>query len=804
MIRNYFKIAWRNLVSNKELFFINIAGLAIGIASFLILILFVIDELSYDRYNEKASQIARIVAKGKMGDAIVSRAHTQAPIASVLLREFPEVINATRIKKLESPKITLKNKTFRDSRVALVDPSFFEMFTLNFIKGEAKTALSQPNTMVITQEEAIKYFGNQDPLNQVVYYGEGGEQFRVTGVVEKIPANSHFHFDLFITSVGVDYARNDNWTSSDYHSYVLLAEGSDLEGFEAKLPPIVEKYMGAQIEREIGISFVEFIKKGNEFGLFVEPLTDIHLYSDVASETQIQPGGDIKKVYIFGLVALFMLVVACINFMNLSTATASKRALEVGIRKVLGSKKEQLVTQFLTESFITTLIATVFAFLIVIVMLPLFSDLSGKVLPISYIFSAKVLLGVLLLVLLISFLAGSYPAFYISSFKPILALKSKFLGTGKGKGIRSSLVVLQFVISSGLILMTFVVGRQMSFIQNKDVGYDRDQLLVLRDTYILGNNQTAFKNQVLKDSRVKSASVASYVPVGKTNESGSGVFIDQKYQGVVSVYKVDEQYIPTMGMQLVKGRNFSKEFGADSLNIIINETAVKSLGFGENALGKIISRETPHGMEDLRVIGIVKDFNFRTLHQKIDPLMMVYNAYGGLIIRAKISDMSGLIESLSSKWKGFSVNEPFSYTVLDDSFNQAYATERRMGTILKIFALLTIFIACLGLFGLVTFTAEQRFKEIGIRKTLGSTITQIVALLAKDFVQLVFISFLISFPIGFYLMNQWLQDFAYRINIPWWVFVLTAFITVVIAFVTISYRSIKAASVNPIESLRAE
>lgn len=804
MIQSYFKIAWRNLTSNKELFLINIAGLAIGIASFLILILFVMDEISYDRYNEKVDRIARVVTKGKMGETFMNHAHTAAPIASVLVREFPEVLAATRLRKVESPKIDFKNKTFRDSKVAMVDPNFFEIFTLPFIDGDEKTALKEPNTIVITQEEAVKYFGDENPLNKVLLYGESGQQFRVTGVIEKVPDNSHFHFDLFITSAGVGYARDDNWTSSDYHTYILLSDKSTFKDFEAKLPPIVEKYMGAQIEREIGIPFTEFIEKGNEFGLFVQPLADIHLYSDIASETEIEPGGDVKKVYIFGLVAIFMLIVACINFMNLSTATASKRAREVGIRKVLGSKKEQLVAQFLTESLLTTIVATVLGFLIVIVMLPLFSDLSGKELPISYIFSHKVLAGILFLILFISLLAGSYPAFYISSFKPILALKSKFMGSGKGNGIRSGLVVLQFVISSGLILMTFVVGRQMKFIENKDVGYDKEQILVLRDTRFLGNNQVAFKNQISNDPRVQSISNASYVPVGTTSESGSGIFVDQKFNRVISVYNVDEQYIPTMGMELKKGRNFSKEFGADSLNIVINETAASTFGFGDNAVGKILSRETPFGMENLRVIGVVKDFNFRTLHQKIDPLMMVYNPFGGLIVRAKVSDMSGLIESISTKWKNFKVAEPFSYTILDDSFNQAYLKERRMGLILQIFAILTIFVACLGLFGLVTFSAEQRFKEIGIRKTLGSTVTQIVSLLAKDFVKLVFISFLVSFPIGFYLMDQWLQDFAYRIDIPWWVFMLTALITVVIAFFTISYRSIRAANANPIESLRAE
>ncbi|PTX63158.1 putative ABC transport system permease protein [Kordia periserrulae] len=803
MIGNYLKIAWRNLRSNKEVFLINILGLAIGIASFLILMLYVVDELSYDKHHENADNIVRIVTRGKIGDNIMNQAHTQGPIADVLQREFPEVKNTARLRKLTATKIVYGNNTFRDGKVAMIDPSFLQIFTIPFVKGNAATALNEPNSIVIDEEQAKKYFGNQNPLNKIVKYGESGQSFKVTGVFEKIPTNSHFHFDHFITTTGVEYASNDNWTSSDFHTYVLLSDDVSAEAFESKLPKVVEKYMGAQMEREMGITFSEFIKSGNKFGLFVQPLEKIHLYSDFSGETELESGGDIKKLYIFGSVAFFMLLVACINFMNLSTATATQRSKEVGIRKVLGSNKKQLVLQFLAESFIITLIATIIGYVVVLATLGLFNNLSGKELELSFMFTPKVIFIVLMLIVLVSIMAGGYPAFYMSSFQPIKALKSKFSGSGKGKGIRSILVILQFVISSGLILLTILVGKQMQYIQDKDVGYEKENLIVIRNAKYLRTGLEAFKNQLLNDPRVENVTISSYVPVGETNSSSSGIFINQKFNRVIDVYNVDENYIPTLKMKVVEGRNFSKSF-ADSLNIIINETAASELGFGKEALNKTLSRETPFGLETLTVVGVVKDFNYKSLHKKIDPLIMVNRPFGGLIIRSKTSDLSGLINKIGNTWSEFKVGEPFSYTIMENSFSEQYEIEEKMGTILKIFALLTIIIACLGLFGLVTFTAAQRFKEIGIRKTLGSSTTQIVTLLASDFLKLILISLVIAFPIAYYFMNKWLQDFAYRVNIGVMMFILTAFVIIVIALLTITVRSVKAANANPIDSLRTE
>ncbi|MBA4057242.1 MAG: cell division protein FtsX, partial [Marivirga sp.] len=481
---------------------------------------------------------------------------------------------------------------------------------------------------------------------------------------------------------------------------------------------------------------------------------------------------------------------------------------EVGVKKVLGSQARQLIQQFLTESFIATSVAVVLALAIVVLALPVFNVLSGKELDAGYLLHPNVILLILILGVIITLLAGGYPAFFLSSIKPISALKNKISNGGRTKGIRSALVVLQFVISAGLILAIIVVTEQMSYIQNKELGYDRSQLLVLRDLGLLGNNENAFRNQISNDPRVESITMSAFVPAGPTDNNMTSVYPGNKFEEVrrTILYGIDAQYIPTMGMKLVAGRNFSEVQASDSLNVIINETAVKIFGLGPNPIGQILTANTGNngGKKSLTVIGVIKDFHFRSLRETIAPLIMLYNPYGGLIIKTKTQEMTGLISSINDKWKGFKVEEPLSYAPLDELYNETYVAEAKMGNILKIFGLLTIFVACLGLFGLITFTAERRVKEIGVRKVLGASVTQIVSLLSRDLIILVLISFAIAFPIGYYLMSIWLQDFAYKVEIQLWVFALAGITTMLIAFLTISFTTVKAALVNPVESLRSE
>lgn len=803
MFKNHIKIAWRNILKNKEISFLNILGLSVGIASCLIIMLYVTNELNYDRYNKKANEIVRVVLEAELNGNEVKEATVMAPVGQTLINEFPEVQQATRIRTMGSPNVSFGDKTYRNGNLVYVDPNFFDVFSLPIRKGDAVSPLQKPYSVVIPQSEAEKYFGSIDAAIGKVIHLEGHEQpYTVTAVIEEIPKTSHFKFDMFVSMEGYTDAKSTTWTSSNYFTYLVLKEGYDHTKLESKLPNFLKKHMGPQIQEKMGVSYEEFTKK-NKIGFFLQPLTEIHFDADIPATPQFEKGGNIKYIYIFSAVALFMLLIACINFMNLSTASAAKRAKEVGIKKVLGSRKGQLIGQFLSESFIATLISMGIATLLLVLFLPLFNNLSGKELELSYLLTPKIFLILLALTLVISLFSGAYPAFYLSSFRPISALKSKFYGKGNAKGMRSGLVVFQFVISAGLIFATLTVKQQMSFIQNKELGYDKNQLLVLREASKLGNETNAFKNEIKQDPRVSNATRSSYVPAGPSDFSSGGVYKDGELKSRMSVYHIDEAYISTMGMELIAGRNFSKDFGSDSTTAIINESAVKSLGLGMDPVGKSfvisIGDRKPR-----TVIGVVKDFHFQSLHQAIQPLIMLNQVYGGLIVKARTSDMAELIQNLEEKWNTYGSGEPFQYTLLDEAYRQTYLTEQKMGTLLSIFALLTIFVACLGLFGLVTFTVEQKFKEIGIRKVLGSNVTQIVRMLTADFLKLIVFSLFIAFPLGYYFMSNWLEDFAYRIDIEWWLFILTGCVTICIAFLTISFRSVRAANTNPIKSLRTE
>jgi len=807
MYKSYFKIGWRSLSKNKGLFAINVSGLALGIATCVMISMFVMDELSFDRYNEKADQIVRVVLKGKVSGELVKEAVTAAPVAATLKNEFPEVLDATRLRRMGTPTISYQDKKFRNSKLAFVDPNFFQVFTLSFIQGDPKTALLLPNSMVITKEQAEKYFGEADPIDKVLEFKNGNQQYKVTGVIEKVPANSHFHFDLFASMEGLAHSKEDKWLESNYFTYLVLEKDTDLRAFESKLPAIIEKYMGPQVV-QLGLTFQKFKEKGNEIGLFIQPLTDIHLLSNLDGTSELEPGGDINSVYIFGAVALFMLLIACINFMNLATAGATKRNKEVGVKKVLGSQKKQLVQQFLIESSISTGVSMILAMLLVIVSLPVFNQLSGKELSAAFLLKPNVLAALFLLGIFISILAGSYPAFFLSSVKPITALKNRFSQDGKTNGIRSVLVVFQFVISTMLIIAILIVSQQMNFIQDTNIGYNRTQQIVLRESYFLGANENAFKNQLLADPRIESISKSAFIPAGPTDNSMASVWTGENnldFRRTI-IYGIDQDYIPTMGMQLVGGRNFLEGLESESDKVIVNETFIKDFVLGENPLGKTINQRTDNsgGYKTLTIVGVVKDFNFRSLHEPIVPLIMVNNPYGGLIVKAKTTEMADLIESIKTKWQAFNTEEPFTYALLDTLYNETYLAEQNMGTILKIFGLVTIFVACLGLFGLVTFTAEQRVKEIGIRKVLGADAFQIVSILSKNLIVLIAISFTIAFPMGFYLMDKWLQDFEYKIDIQWWIFIVAGLSMLLIALFTMSFRTVKSALANPVDSLRSE
>ncbi len=816
MLKNHLKIAWRNILKNKGLFIINSIGLSIGIAACLTIALFVKDELSYDRFNAHADRIVRVVLNAKIGDEIIQEAGIMAPVAGTLSQEFPEVEAATRVISIsDRTRVNYDGKTIRQGKLAFVDPGFFDVFTFPLIKGDARQALNGAGSVVLTRELAETYFGTEDPINKTlliedigVYgpsdYIDAAGLYTVTGIVEAFPDASHMKFDLLASMASNADATNQSWLSGSYHTYLLLKAGTAIESLEGKMTGITKKYMSSQLETSLGMSYEKFFESGNRVGLEFQPLKKIHLYSNLRGN--FEQGGDIDTVYIFSAIALFTMLIACINFINLSTAGASKRFKEIGMRKVLGSARHHLIYQFLTEAFFSVFFAMGTGLLIFYLALPYFNDLSGKHFEYNHLLTPWFFGVLFLLTLLISLMAGAYPAFFMSGFKPIHSLRNVFI-TGRSKGIRSGLVVFQFAISVGLIFAVLVVNQQMTYIQNKDIGYNREGLIVIRDAGLLSSRLPAFKSELEKDPRVSHITTSAFVPAGPSDDSQSMVSSrDENIKLRVRSYGVDEDYMATLGMRLLEGRNFSKEFGDEEDNIIINQTAVRVFRLGEQPVGKTLmeSINNEGGKKILHIIGVVHDFNVRSLHEPMEPAMLRYNPYYGLILRAKSTDMPGLVASMESLWNTFGTAESFEYAYLDELYNQTYLPERNMRQMLQIFAFLTIFVACLGLLGLVTYTTQQRFKEIGIRKVLGSSVPGIVGLLALDFLKWIFMSMVIAFPLGFWLMNEWLEDFAFHINIQWWIFALSGSITLIIAFVTICSRSIQAALINPAKSLRTE
>ena len=809
MFKHNLKFGWRNLMKQKGFFAINVFGLAIGISTCLMISLFIIDELNYDKFNENADRIARVVLKGEVQGEAINEAIAPAGVVPAFQEEFPEVQIGTRLKATEIPLVYNGKENFRESRFAYVDPNFFSVFTAQFLKGDPRTALDQPNTILITESEAAKYFGSKDPLGKTLEFKDWGKKFKITGVIADIPANSHFHFDLFGSMKSYDEASKSDWLKSDFHSYILLRDNAELETVQTKIPATLAKYMGPQLQDAFGISMEQFEESGNKIGLFLQPLLSIHLFSDFSSQSELQPGGNIDTLYIFGIIAVFALLISCVNFINLSTAAASRRMKEVGVKKVLGSGRRLLVTQFLTESFLTTVMAMLVSALIIGLSLRFFNEISGK----SFLFRDflkpnTILLYYGLFGLSISLLAGLYPAFVLSSSKPLWALAQKTQSGGNAY-LRSSLVVFQFAVSTILVIGTIIVQQQMDFINEKEVGYDKEGLIVIHDTEALGQaNQLIFKDKLLGNSLVENVSISNHLPAGPTNTSMDNVFLNEGSKDFrrSPVYNVDDSYIPTMGIEILAGRNFSKDFGSESNLVIINETFASTFGLGENPVGKTIETTLDQQGERKRstVIGLVKDFHFQSLHRKIEPLMFRKRASSGVIVRAGMSNIPQILIQMEDLWKEFNADEPFNYALLDDLYKQTYVSEQNVGSLFKTFAALTIFVATLGLFGLVTFSIARRTKEIGIRKVLGSSISSIISLISWDFLKLIGIALIVAIPIGYFSMLTWLEDFAYRISISWWVFAAAGAITLLISWITVASKAWIAAIVNPIEVLKDE
>lgn len=807
MIKNYFKVAMRSLLKNKFYSLLNITGLAIGIASCLMILLFVADELSYDTHYENSENTYRLTMAGALGNNAFDLAVVGPSVGQALLNDYPEVVDFGRFRQRGAPFIRFGENIFKEENFVWADHSVLNIFGIELLQGDPETALTAPKSLVMSRTAAKKYFGNQDPIGQTIEFGTA-KDYKVTGIYKDIPNNTHFAFDVIGSMETLDEAKQPIWLSMNFQTYVVLTPGADLDKMAAQFPAMLKKYVGPEVKQFMNMEWDQMESNGSNLAFGMQPVEDIHLHSDLQGELGVN--GDMDYVYIFSVIAFFILLIACINFMNLSTARSAHRAKEVGVRKVLGSLKAQLIYQFLAESILVSLVSFVLAVVLANLAIPFFNDLANKSLSIPFadpLFIGGFFVGVVF----VGVLAGSYPAFFLSAFKPVKVLKGSLSSGMKSGALRSVLVVVQFCTSIFLVIGTLIILNQLDFIQNKDLGFEKDQVIIIDDAYLASGNVNALKTAIESFPEVKSASLSGFLPTPSSNNMNlflKGITPTQENQHLMSSWTVDYDYMETLGMGVAAGRNFSRDFPSDSLGAILNEAAALDMGYTpEEALGTTIGNfvNQEGDIQGLKVVGVVKDFHYQSLRNKIGPLIMqLGNSSGLLNIKVNTRDYPALIDKLQDQWTSLAPNQPFETSFLDDRFGRMYDKEQRLGKIFGVFASLTILIACLGLFGLAAYTAENRIKEVGIRKVLGANVGQLVYMLSKDIGKLVIIAFIIGAPLAWYAMNAWLQGFEYRTSIGWTIFALTAGGSLTIALLTMSYQSIRAATGNPVKSLRSE
>lgn len=805
MFKNYIKVALRNLRRNKLYSVLNITGLAIGITCCILILLYVQDELSFDKFNEKADRIYRVATHFVLKDRVMdfaSSAHVQGPLFK---EEYPEVVDYVRFNSYGSRRmIRYEDRSFAEEKFIWVDNSVFDIFSFHMIRGNPKEALTKPNTVVITEEIAEKYFGDEDPVGKNLRI-HSDELYMVTGVIENIPQNSHIRPDFLASFITLDLQPSGNVAADlvgniDYYTYLLLRKDADYKVLEKKFEGFMEKYLSSLMDTIGGSGRYE-----------LQPLTSIYLHSNL--ENELEPTGEMAYVWLFSGIGLFILLLACLNFMNLSTARSANRAKEVGLRKVVGAQRIQLVKQFIGESMILTLIAILLSLLLVFFTLPLFNGISGKSLSMGYLSNPALLLGLCGFFVVVSLIGGSYPAFFLSAFRPVEVLQGRLRKGAKSSVLRVALVSLQFTVSIVLIIGTLIVSKQLSFVRNKNLGYDKEHVIALR----VRNEETQKKHEAIRTSllsnpHILNVSASSSLPLGQNSFSAHHI-ANQPMDEMAMFFTqiVDEHFIDTYGMEIVAGRNFSKDYSTDPQEaIIINEAAVNKLGWQDDPLGKEIEAlMSLTEFKKYRVIGVVRDYHFQSLHQEIQPLIL-YNAspYGGnyyrISMRVSPENIQETIGFLRTKWKEFDSRYPLEFTFLDDQYDALYRAEERLGQLFGYFTALAILIGCLGLFGLSSYSAEQRTKEIGIRKVLGATTPSVTMLLVREFTKWVLLAVLIAWPLGYFIMNTWLQNFAYRIGLGADTFLLASLLALAIAILTVAYQAIKAASANPAHSLKYE
>jgi len=803
MLKNYLKIALRNIIKHKGISFINIVGLAIGISCSVLILLFVTNELSYDKFHKKADRIYRLAVRASIGDTKINQTYSSSQTFRMLIEDFPEIETGVKFLNLGSTPVMPDEKTFYESKFFAVDSTFYDVFSVPLIHGNPVTVLKDPNTMVLSKNTSLKYFGDINVVGKVIkvdFSSYGGiVAFKITGVSENVPDNSHFHYDLLVSSASFPtFINNTGWSSNNFVTYLLLQEGTSQEWFDEKLKEFTRKHMG-------GERFDEWVAQGNYWEYFLQPITEIHLNSDLNGE--FEANGNKTYVYIFFVISIIILLIACINFMNLSTAKSSLRAKEVGLRKVVGSSRKKLIHQFLSEAVLLSFISLALGIIIVEILLPVYRNLIGRQLDIHYFDNFVVIPSLLALGLIVGVISGSYPAFFLSSFKPISVLRGN---TGSSRGsslLRNILVVFQFAISIFLIIGTLVIYQQLKLFQNIKLGFNKEQVLVVRNPGALGNNVTPFKEVLYNYRNVIDVSGSNTLPGRSFSNIGFGAEGVEK-SFTLNLCVCDYDFLNTLKLEMAQGRFFSREFSTDSHAAILNEKAVKLLGW-ENPIGKKINNWS-RNRGNFTVVGVIKDYHYESLHQEIRPQALFLsggyyqNIESFISVRLNTENISETVKYVGSTWNDFAPEKPFEYSFLDEDYDNLYVNEKQTRKLFTIFSFFAIFIACLGLFGLASFSADQRTKEIGIRKVLGASVPRIVNILNKNFIKWVLIANLIAWPAAWFIMNSWLQNFAYRINLSWWMFILAAALALLIALITVSFQTVKAALKNPIDSLRYE
>lgn len=800
MLRNYFKVTFRNILKNKFFSVINVLGMTVGITACMLIILYIADELSYDRFHAKADNIYQVALHAKIAGQDFRTYTTCSPLAAALVDEVPDVADATRIAPYSNETI-IKNeeKVFTEKKVFFADSNFFSFFSFELLEGDPLTVLKEPNSVVLTEKMVTRYFGTEPPVGKMLVIGNDNKAFKVTGIAANCPFNSHFVFDALVSASSEQYLRSGIWLNNNLYTYFLLHEKGKLENIDVKFQDMIIKYVGPEVEQFMGVSIVQLQEQGGAYGYFTTKLTDIHLRS--AARDSIEPGGNIMYVYFFGSIAILIIVIACINFMNLSTARSAGRAREVGLRKTLGSLRRQMVSQFLTESLIYSFGAVILSVTACYSLLPYFNLLAGKQMDMTALGQPSFIIGVIALMLFVGIIAGSYPAFYLTSFNAIEVLKGKIRAGIKSKGVRSALVVFQFAISIFLIIFTMIVYQQLRYMQQRNLGIDKHNVMILQNTNRLGSNMDAFKNALSQQAGIVKSSYTNNSFPGINNTTVfKSASSDQDH--IMGTYFADHDHMGVLKFEMSAGRYFSKDFPSDSTAILINETAAKEFGFTDPLNQELIYNDNQP--QRLKVIGVFKDFNFETLKEQVRPLSIRLGGTANrLMVRyeGKSSEVVPLIEDL---WNKYATNEPFEYAFLDENFDELFRAEQRMSSIFSVFTGLAIFVASLGLFALAAFTVEQRTKEIGIRKVMGASVTNLTFLLSREFTLLVIVAFVPAAAIAWVVVNNWLQGFAYKIDISPVIFIASGIASVLIAWLTVSFQAIKAAISDPVKSLRYE